>query len=301
MSQRIAFLGLGLMGAPMAENLIAAGQEVTVWNRTASKTDALVALGARAELTAPEAFANADVVIVMLENGPVVEDVLFDSGASGAIPSGAVVIDMSSIPPGMAKDHAGRLAARGVGHIDAPVSGGTIGAAEGTLAIMAGGETATFEKIAGVFAPLGRATHVGPSGTGQLTKLANQVICGGYLAAVAEGLVLATAGGADPAKVREALMGGFADSKVLRLHGERMVQRDFMPGGKCQIFLKDLNTVLDSAGAMSLDLPTAILIRDLYRETCDLGAGETDQAGVLLAVEARNPKARLGDGPDRRP
>ena len=301
MSQRIAFLGLGLMGVPMAENLIAAGQDVTVWNRTASKTDALVALGAQAEPTAAGAVANADVVIVMLENGPVVEGVLFDSGASDAISSGAIVIDMSSIPPGMAKDHAARLARTGVGHIDAPVSGGTIGAAEGTLAIMAGGEAATFEKIAGVFAPLGRATHVGPSGTGQLTKLANQVICGGYLAAVAEGLVLATAGGADPTKVREALMGGFADSKVLRLHGERMVQRDFMSGGKCQIFLKDLNTVLDSAGAMSLDLPTATLIRDLYSETCDLGAGETDQAGVLLAVEARNPDARLGDGPDRRP
>lgn len=180
--------------------------------------------------TPAEAVQGADIVISLLENGPVVGQVLFDLGAARAMRKGSLFIDMASIQPSEARDHAARLGELGVAHLDAPVSGGTVGAEAGTLAIMVGGRPEDFKRAQAVFASLGRATHVGPHGAGQLAKLANQMIVGITIGAVAEALLFAAKGGADMAKVREAISGGFADSRILQLHGQRMVERDFAPG-----------------------------------------------------------------------
>lgn len=287
----LAVLGTGLMGAPMARRLLGGGFAVTVWNRTPQKAQALAANGARVAASVADAVREADVVITMLDNGAVVTDVLFAQGAAEALKSGAVVIDASSIPPSTARDHARRLEAMGAHHLDAPVSGGTVGAEAGTLAIMAGGDEAVFQRVKGVFAPLGRALCVGPSGSGQLAKLANQAIVGITIGAVAEALLLAERGGADPAAVREAIRGGFAESRILDLHGLRMVEREFTPGGRVTTQIKDLETILATADELGIDLP---LSRDVHRRYVELrdrlGGGDLDHAALFLQLEAASPK-----------
>lgn len=298
----IAVLGIGLMGAPMARRLIDAGFSLTVWNRTRAKADALAADGAVVAETAADAARGADVAIAMLENGAVVTDVLFGQGVAEAMSSRSVLVDMSSIPPSVARDHASRLAERDIRHVDAPVSGGTVGATEGTLAIMAGGEAAVIADLAPIFAAMGRITHVGPSGAGQLAKLANQAIVAVTIGAVSEALLLAAAGGADPAAVREAIRGGFAESRILDLHGGRMVERNFIPGGTARVQLKDLNTIIETADGLGLDLPLTRNVRDRFRRLVnDLGQPYVDHSGLLLELEARNPPHRIGDIGDRLP
>lgn len=285
--RKIAFLGIGLMGGPMARRLLAAGEDVTVWNRTRAKAEALATEGARVAASAADAVREADIVIAMLDSGSVVTDVLFAQGVADALPRGSVFVDMSSIPPSVARDHAARLAERGVDHLDAPVSGGTVGAAEGTLAIMAGGDQAVFDRVQPVFAPMGRSLRVGPSGAGQLAKLANQTIVGVTIGAVSEALVLAEKGGADPAAVREAIRGGFAESRILDLHGQRMVDRDFAPRAKVTTQIKDLETILATAGEIGLDMPLARATLESYERLRDrMGGGELDHAALFLAVEA---------------
>jgi 2-hydroxy-3-oxopropionate reductase len=233
--------------------------------------------------------AKAELVVLMLENGPIVEAVLFGSGADAAIPPGTVVVDMSSIRPAEAQDHARRLAARGVRHLDAPVSGGTTGAQDGTLAIMVGGDADAFAIAEPAFRALGRAVLVGPNGSGQLAKLANQVIVGATIGAVAEAILLAVRGGADPARLREALRGGFADSRVLELHAERMITRDFATRGRCVTHLKDLDNALDAATRLGMGtLPYTASTAELYRAliTAD---GDPDHSALLLELERRNP------------
>ncbi|HEY8383026.1 MAG TPA: NAD(P)-dependent oxidoreductase [Microvirga sp.] len=297
---RIALLGTGLMGAPMVRRLLGAGFSVTVWNRTPEKAQALAADGAEVAGSAAEAAREADAVITMLENGAVVTDVLFGQGVAAAMRAGATFIDMSSIPPSVAKDHAARLAERGVRHLDAPVSGGTVGAEQGTLAIMAGGEKAVFEAALPVFAAMGRSTHVGPHGAGQLAKLANQAIVGITIGAVSEALLLAAAGGADPAAVREAIRGGFAESRILEVHGQRMIDRDFAPRGFVHIQVKDLDTILATAAEYGLTLPLTQNVRDRFVELRDrLGGSHLDHSALLLQLEAMNPPhtvAKVGEG-----
>ena len=301
MTLHIAVLGTGLMGAPMAANLLGAGHRVTVWNRTGAKTEPLIARGAAGAASPAEAVAGADAVVTMLESGPVVTSVLFDAGAADALGAGALVIDMSSIPPATAREHAARLEANGAAHLDAPVSGGTVGAEAGTLAIMVGGARGDFERAREVFAPLGRATRVGAHGAGQTAKLANQIIVGVTIGAVAEALLLAAAGGADPAAVREAMKGGFADSPILELHGQRMIDRTFLPGGRCRIRLKDMQTIVDSARGLSLGLPFSETARDLFDSIVAAGGGEYDHSALLLELERRNAPARVGDAADTLP
>jgi 3-hydroxyisobutyrate dehydrogenase-like beta-hydroxyacid dehydrogenase len=287
-SVNVAFLGIGLMGSRQAKRLLDAGHSLTVWNRSREKAEALSAFGARVVDTAAEAVADADVVILMLENGRIVTDVLFSQGAAGALRPGAVLVDMSSIKPAEAQEHAKRLAERGVHHIDAPVSGGTLGAEQGTLAIMAGGESDMFDRVESLLAIMGRPVHVGPHGAGQLAKLANQIIVGVTIGAVAEALLLAQRGGADPAKVREALRGGFAESRILELHGQRMVERDFATKGRSVTHLKDLDNALDAAERIDLDaLPYTALTADLFRDLID-NAGDLDHSGLLVELERRN-------------
>jgi 2-hydroxy-3-oxopropionate reductase len=275
------------MGAPMARRLLAAGFAVTAWNRTRAKAEALAADGARIAATPAEAVAGADAVITMLESGPVVTTVLFEGGAAAAARPGALFIDMSSIPPSLARDHAERLRAMGFRPIDAPVSGGTVGAEAGTLAIMAGGERPDFEEAVPILSPLGRAVLVGPSGSGQLAKLANQIIVAINIGAVAEALILAEKGGADPAAVREAIRGGFAESRILEVHGERMLKRDFAPRGRVNVHIKDLEAILATAAEIGIRLP---LTEEVYRRFLDLrdrmGGGDLDHSALFLQLEA---------------
>ncbi|MDB5805832.1 MAG: 2-hydroxy-3-oxopropionate reductase [Betaproteobacteria bacterium] len=289
---RIAFLGIGLMGLPMARNLLKAGFPVTVWNRTRSKAEVLVEEGATVAETPEDALRQADLVITMLESGAIVEEVLFGSGAVKALPKGALVIDMSSIKPREAQAHAEQLRALGCRHLDAPVSGGTLGAEAATLAIMAGGEEADFAEAEAVLKVLGKPLRVGPHGSGQLAKLANQMIVGITIGAVAEALQLAAAGGADPALVREAIRGGFAGSRILEVHGERMLKRDFAARATAQVQLKDMNNALDAAaGFDGHQLPITAQLRDLYASLCKHGGAGVDHSGLFLELERINEKA----------
>ncbi|BES73685.1 NAD(P)-dependent oxidoreductase [Marinobacter nanhaiticus D15-8W] len=284
---RIAFLGLGLMGAPMVENLLAAGYPMTLWNRTRAKCEPFAERAAIAASPA-DAAQSADVLITMLENSQVVHDILVEQGVIDHLRPGAVVIDMSSVQPSTARDHAGRCGAKSVGYLDAPVSGGTVGAADANLSIMVGGKSDLLEQVRPVLEALGRVTHIGPAGAGQLAKLANQAIVGITIGAVSEALLLAAQGGADPAAVREALMGGFAGSRILDLHGQRMIDRRFEPGGPSRIQLKDMRMILDEARAEGLTLPLAQRVHDEYLNLVANGHGETDHSGLLLALEHLN-------------
>lgn len=288
-SRRIAFLGTGLMGAPMATRLLQGGHAVSVWNRDGTKAEPLAAYGAQLAASPAEAAKGADIVFTMLSDGAAVSQVLFDSGVADVLEAGALVIDSSSIAPDVARGHAVKLAAHGIRHIDAPVSGGVVGAAQGTLAIMAGGEIADIESVSDIFALLGRVVHVGPSGAGQVAKLANQQIVAVTIGAVAEAMVLVEAAGASREAFREAIRGGFAESRILELHGERMVNRDFKPGGPSRMQLKDLNAVVALAETLGLSLP---LTQDVQRQFSDFvtgGGGDMDHSALLVHLEKSNP------------
>ena len=284
----VAVLGTGMMGFPMAQRLCAAGHRVHVWNRTRAKAEPLAAAGASVHSQAADAVRPADITISLLENGPVVSEVLFGKGVAPALRVGSLYIEMASIQPSEARDHAARLGEIGVTHLDAPVSGGTVGAEAGTLAIMAGGKPADFQRALAVFAALGRATHVGPHGAGQLAKLANQMIVGITIGAVAEALLFAAKGGADMAKVREAISGGFADSRILQLHGQRMVERDFAPKGRMAVQLKDMRNALATAQEIGFDAPVTTLFEALYADGVEHGLGELDHSGLFVELASRN-------------
>ena len=295
---QISLLGCGLMGAPMARRLAAAGFPLTLWNRTRAKADALADIGARVATTPREAVTGADIVITMLEHGGVVGEVLFGGegcttaeAAWAGLSPGTLVVDMSSILPEQARDHALRLATADVTTLDAPVSGGTLGAEAGTLAIMAGGDPADFERARPVLHAMGRPVHVGPVGSGQLAKLANQMIVGITIGAVAEALLLAERGGADPAKVREALRGGFAESRILEVHGQRMVQGDFAKRGSVAIQLKDLRNAQHTAQGMGFDMPITDELAALYASAAEHGLADLDQAAMFKELQRRQTAA----------
>lgn len=287
----VAVLGIGRMGLPMASRLCQAGFTVHAWNRTPAKTLPLATLGATVHAQVQDAVRGADIVISLLENGPVVEDVLFAQGAAQAMKHGALVVDMASIKPAEARDHAARLQALGVHHVDAPVSGGTVAAEAGTLAIMAGGEAADLARAAPVLQHLGKTTHVGPHGAGQLAKLANQMIVGITIGAVAEALLLCAKGGADMAKVREAIGGGFAQSRILELHGQRMIDRDFAPRGSMTVQRKDMRNALATAQELGFEAPITTLFEQLYNEGIEHGLADKDHSGLFLELARRNGMA----------
>lgn len=288
MREEIALLGTGLMGSRMAIRLLDAGYPLRVWNRTPEKAMPLVERGATV-VDAPDlACAGASFVIVMLADAGSVESVLFDAGGAGALQRGSLVVDMGSNAPAVARDHAQRLRSIGVRHLDAPVSGGPGGAEQGTLAIMAGGDEPDFARAMPVLQHLGRPTLVGPSGSGQLAKLCNQTIVALTIGAVAEALLLAQAGGADPAKVREALAGGYADSLILQIHGQRMLTRAFEPGGPARIQLKDLYNILDAAEGAGLHLPLATRVTTMFESLVANGGADLDHSALLLEIERLN-------------
>lgn len=294
----IAFLGIGLMGKPMASRLLQAGYSVAVWNRSRNKADALAAQGAVVFDNAEQAVTDADIIITMLEAGAIVAQVV--QAALPGIKKGSLLIDMSSTRQSEAQQLHAKLATHAVRFIDAPVSGGVVGAEAGTLAIMAGGTTTDFAGAEAVLAVMGRPTLVGPAGCGQIAKLCNQLIVGGTLNIVAEALLLAQAGGADPAAVRAAIRGGFAESRILEVHGQRMLERNFMPGGQVKSQYKDLENVLIAAADAGLQLPLTTQVTEHY-QTLMQTASQADQSAVLLALEQVNPGLRLGTAKDQLP
>ena len=272
------------MGAPMARNLVAAGRPLTVWNRTAAKAEGL---GAAVAATPCEAVEGARVVISMLSAGPASQAVQEEIG-DGFAP-GAVWIEMGSIKPSEAREAAERLGAMGVGYVDAPVSGGTKGAEGATLAIMAGGDPDTFVAVAPVLSDLGVPVHVGPTGAGQLAKLANQAVVACTIGAVAEAMLLLERGGADPAAVRQALKGGFADSTILQQHGARMTERDFVPGGLTRFQIKDLDNVEEEARGLGLSLPAVTAVNDRFKVLMDeMDGADLDHSALYLELRRRN-------------
>lgn len=294
----IAFLGIGLMGRPMAARLAQAGYPVRAWNRTYARAEALRASGAEPVADLGAAVRGAQVLISMLEAGPVVGAVL--DAALPALGPGTLWIDMSSTRHDEALAFQARLVAQGCRFMDAPVSGGVGGAEAGLLAIMAGGEAADFDQVVNILEAMGKPQRVGPVGSGQVAKLCNQLIVGATLNVVAEALLLAQAAGADPAAVREAIRGGFAGSRILEVHGQRMLERNFVPGGQVKSQLKDLRNVLAAAEAAGLTLPVTELVTRQY-ETIEGALPTADHAAALLALEQMNPGLRLGNSADQLP
>eukprot|EP01030_Chromulinospumella_sphaerica_P006003 gene6003-5873_t len=280
----------------MVRRLLAAGHVVTVWNRTAAKALPLAEVGATVAPDLASAVRGAGIVISMLEAGPVVGAVLQD--ALPALAPQALWIDMSSTRQDEAQAFHALLTAQGRRFIDAPVSGGVGGAAAGTLAIMAGGAQADFDEAVPVLQAMGRPTLVGPAGSGQVAKLCNQLIVGATINVVAEALLLAQAAGADPAAMRAAIRGGFAESKILDVHGQRMLERNFVAGGQVKTQLKDQQNILAAAQAAGLQLPITQLVTERYQSLVQT-VPQADHAAGLLGLEALNPGVRLGDAPDR--
>jgi 2-hydroxy-3-oxopropionate reductase len=283
---KLGFIGLGIMGAPMAGHLIAGGHEVFI--NTRSKIPEELANSAANPCTSPaEVASKADIIITMVPDTPDVEKVLFgQNGVAAGLSKGKIVVDMSSISPIATKEFAQKINSLGCEYLDAPVSGGQLGAKGATLTIMVGGSESSFAKVKPVFELMGKnITLVGDNGAGQITKVANQIIVALNIEAVAEALVFASKAGADPAKVREALMGGFASSKVLEVHGERMIKRTFDPGFRIELHQKDLNLALSSARALGVSLPNTATTQELLNSCTAYGGKAWDHSAMVKSLE----------------
>ncbi len=284
---KVTLLGTGLMGFPMSLNLMMAGHDLTVWNRTSAKAMPLEEHGARVAKDAADAVSDADLIISMLSDGATVLEL--QRTIIEALPRGAIWVDMSSTKPEEARAQASALLEVGVDHLDAPVSGGTKGAETARLAIMAGGSAGVFDRASPVLSAMGRPVHVGPSGSGQLAKLANQTVVAVTIGAVAEAMLLVEQGGGDPAALRDALKGGFADSTILQQHGARMTEGNFTPGGLSRLQLKDLDNVLGEAADLGLQLPITQHVRDRFDHFVHhMDGAEKDHSGLYLELKARN-------------
>ena len=293
MSERIGFVGLGIMGRPMALNLKRAGFELAVYARRPESMEPLASAGA-APCTSPADVARrSDICFTMVSDTPDVEQVILGPGgiAEGASP-GSVVVDMSTVSPAATRAIAERLGERAIAMLDAPVSGGEQGAIDGTLSIMVGGDAEIFERVRPLFEVMGRnIVHVGPSGAGQVCKSCNQIVVGATIAGVAEAILFARASGVDPARVREALLGGFAASRILEVHGQRMIDDNFAPGFKTRLHQKDMGIVLDAAHELGLALPGAAAVAQYLNALVGQGLGEEDSAAIYKVLRAMS-KAR---------
>jgi len=283
---KVGFIGLGIMGKPMAGHLLKGGHELHLHSRSGVPQE-LIEAGAKAWGSSREVAQNADVIIIMLPDTPDVEKVLFaQNGVAAGLSAGKVVVDMSSIAPMATKEFARRINALDCEYLDAPVSGGQVGAQNAALTIMVGGTPAAFEKVMPLFALMGKnITLVGGNGDGQTAKVANQIIVALNIEAVAEALLFAARAGADPAKVRQALMGGFANSRILEVHGERMIKRTFDPGFRIELHQKDLNLALASARQLGLSLPNTATAQELFNACSAHGGRAWDHSAMLRALE----------------
>ena len=283
---KLGFVGLGIMGGPMAGHLVKAGHEVFITTRSKIPSD--LASSAAIQCASPcEVAQKADIIFMMVPDTPDVEKVLFgENGLAAGLSKGKVVVDMSSISPIATKEFAKKLNALGCDYLDAPVSGGEVGAKNATLSIMVGGDEAVFDRVKPVFELMGKNINlVGANGDGQTAKVANQIIVALNIEAVAEALLFAAKAGADPAKVRQALMGGFASSKILEVHGERMVKRTFDPGFRIELHQKDLNLALSSARALGVSLPNTATAQELFNSCSAHGGKAWDHSAMVKALE----------------
>jgi 2-hydroxy-3-oxopropionate reductase len=283
---KLGFIGLGIMGAPMAAHLLAAGH--TLFVNTIGEVPQALADGRATVCANPRGVAErADIVFIMVPDTPDVEKVLFgEYGVASGLAKGKTVVDMSSIDPIATRGFAGKIKAQGCDYLDAPVSGGEVGAKAATLTIMVGGERKAFERLQPLFELMGKnITLVGNVGDGQVCKVANQIIVALNIAAAGEALVYASKAGADPAKVRDALMGGFASSRVLEVHGKRMIERTFSPGFRIALHQKDLNLALQGARALGIALPQTASAAQLMQSCVALGHGQSDHSALVCALE----------------
>lgn len=292
---KLGFIGLGIMGGPMAGNLLKGGHELAV-NTRGNVPSYVTDAGAKVFASAKEVTENADIIFIMVPDTPQVGEVLFgENGCSSASLKGKIIVDMSSISPIETKEYAKKVNELGGQYLDAPVSGGEVGAKQGTLSIMVGGEDATFAKVKPLFELMGKnISLVGGNGDGQTCKVANQIIVALTIEAVSEALVFASKAGADPARVREALMGGFASSRILEVHGERMVKRTFDPGFRISLHQKDLNLALQGAKALSMSLPNTAMCQELFNLCAAHGGQDNDHSALVKAIEFM-ANHKLGD------
>ncbi|MDT3686060.1 MAG: 2-hydroxy-3-oxopropionate reductase [Pseudorhodoplanes sp.] len=283
----IGFIGLGIMGAPMAGHLLAAGHRLITSTMFEPAPKALVEKGLVCAPTPRAVAAQADVVILMLPDTPQVADVLFNvNGVSSGLNPGKIVVDMSSISPIETKVFAQRISEQGCDYLDAPVSGGEVGAKAGSLTIMVGGSPKAFDKVKPLFELMGKnITLVGEAGAGQVTKVANQIIVALTIEAVGEALLFSSKAGVDPAKVRQALMGGFASSRILEVHGERMIKRTFAPGFRIALHQKDLKLALEGARALGISLPNTATAQELFNACAAHGGADWDHSALVKALE----------------
>ena len=286
--QNIGFIGTGLMGFPMAKNILKAGYKVKAFNRSKNKAEPLKDFGAEISNSIGELVKANDVVITMLTNDDAVNEVIGSDEFLNNLKPNSTVIDMSSVKQTTAVNHGKNLKSRKINYLDAPVSGGTIGAEEASLAIMIGGEQMVFDSVKDILKSMGNPTLVGPIGCGQVSKLANQIIVGLAIGAVAEAVTLCEKAGADPNKMIKALSGGWADSKVLRTHGKRMIDKDFSPKGKTSSQLKDMNNILECANNYNTQLPISNLVKEMYKSLVENGHGETDHSSLYKEIERIN-------------
>jgi 2-hydroxy-3-oxopropionate reductase len=287
MAINIGFIGPGIMGGPMALNLMKGGHKLWVYARRPEAMQALVKAGATACVTPMEVADHADVIFMIVSDTPDVESVIFgETGIAKHVRSGSVIVDMSTISPTATKVFAERLAKQGVDMLDAPVSGGETGAINGTLSIMVGGKTKVFERVKPLFELMGKnIVHIGDNGAGQVAKACNQIVVAVTIEAVAEALTFARKNGADPAKVREALMGGFAGSKIMEVHGKRMLDNDFKPGFKVGLHQKDMRIVMETAHQLGVALPAAALVTQHLNALMGTGDTDLDSASVVKIVK----------------
>ena len=290
MYKNIGFIGIGLMGLPMAKNILKAGYNLKVFNRTKSKAEPLKEYGAKITNTIQDLVKECDIVITMLTEDVTVDDVMNSSDFLENLKLKATVIDMSSVKPSTATKHGNNLKIKNINYLDAPVSGGTNGAEEASLAIMVGGDQKVFDNAFDVLKTMGNPTLVGPIGSGQVSKLANQIIVGLTIGAVAEAITLCEKAGADPNKMIKALSGGWADSKILQTHGKRMIEKDFTPKGRTYTHLKDMNNILDCANSYNTHLPISNLVKEMYKTLVENGHGETDHRSLYKEIERINKK-----------
>jgi len=288
--QNISFIGIGLMGFPMAKNLLKSGYNLKAYNRSQDKADRLKEFGAEISTSIKDVVTNSDIVIAMLTDDAAVEKVMGSDEFISNIKEGATVIDMSSVNPVITKKYAEILKEKNINYLDAPVSGGTIGAEEASLAIMVGGDEKTFKQCYDLLKILGNPTLVGPVTSGQISKLANQIIVGVTIGAVAEAVTLCERSGTNPIKMIEALSGGWADSKILQTHGKRMIDKDFTPKGKTTTQLKDMTNIINAGKAVETHLPISSLIKEMYKDLVADGHGNTDHSSLYNAIEKINKK-----------
>ena len=287
---QIGFIGIGLMGFPMAKNLLKSGYNLKAFNRSQDKAERLKEFGAAISTSIKEVVTNSDIIITMLTDDTAVDKVMASEEFVENIKTNATVIDMSSVNPVLTIKYSKILKDKNINYLDAPVSGGTIGAEDATLAIMVGGDEETFKNCYELLKKMGNPTLVGPVSSGQISKLANQIIVGVTIGAVAEAVTLCEKSGTNPSKMIEALSGGWADSKILQTHGKRMINKDFSPKGKTTTQLKDMTNIINAGKAVQTHLPISSLIKEMYKDLVADGHGNTDHSSLYNAIEKINKK-----------